>query len=126
VPEHKKPSRAIQPTADYAGRCITTRKSERLNKREKPTEYISACHGKNATHRMDRILRKQKSGGEKVDGAHNCLKNRNESVNAGEMHIRERYCERVYDRERDDGGERNIAVSRAYRLIRDHYGEISI
>jgi hypothetical protein len=54
------------------------------------------------------------------------LKNRNESVNSGQMHIRERYYDRVYDCERGDGGERNIAVSRAYRHIRDHYRKILI
>jgi hypothetical protein len=54
------------------------------------------------------------------------LKNRNERVNAGQVDTRERYYYRIYDREHEDRGERNVAFSRAYRLSRDRYWEILI
>ena len=79
-----------------------------------------------ATQRLDRILSKQKSSRQKVDGTHNCLKNRNERVNTGQVDTGERYYYRIYDREHDDRGKRNVTISRAYRLSRDRYWEISI
>jgi hypothetical protein len=97
-----------------------------LQKSEKTAEYISACHGDNGSQRLDRILSKQKSGRQKVDSTHDCLKNRNEGINTTQVNTRERYYDCIQDREHNERDERNIAVPRAYRLSRDSYWEILI
>jgi hypothetical protein len=75
---------------------------------------------------LDRILSKQKSSRQKVDGTHHRLKNRNERVNSEQLDIRERNYNRIYDREHEHGADRSVAFSRAYRLSRDQYWEILI
>ena len=105
MPEHEKPSCAIDSIANQSGRRICSRKSKRLYKCEKPAKDISACHSQNSTCWVDRILRKQKRSGQKIDDAHDSLNNRDESVNTGELYVPEWYRYHVYDREDDDDAE---------------------
>lgn len=74
MPENKKPSRAVGSVAKKARRSICTRKSQRLQKRERCTTKVCACDGQDRSMWQNPILCKQKDRSDEVSDGKNSLK----------------------------------------------------
>ena len=108
----------ITPVGEYA-----PGKARVCIKAKSPLNIYPLATGIMAPQRLDRILSKQKRGRQKVDDTHHSLKNWNERVNTRQVDTCERDYYRIYNREHEDRCERNVAVSRTYRLSPLHRSE---